>query len=120
MPLLHLHNPGSATVECPFPSGSSGCPVLTENGGEFLLVGLLFSGDEDETNPNGEAEALPWSEAIRQYTKEGVRLISDIGGYMAYKKNQRNKEASECRDRLIQRARKNNLTVYLCNGEVLK
>ena len=88
VPLLHLRNPGSATVECPFPSGSSGCPILIKRRSEFLLVGLHFSGDEDERNPNGEAEALPWSEAIQPYTNEGVKLILDIGGYMAYKKKQ--------------------------------
>lgn len=127
VPLLHLHNPGSATVECPFPSGSSGCPVLTENGGEFLLVGLLFSGDADETKPNGEAEALPWSPAIYQYIDNGVRLIRDIGGYMANRGRaagerqiQANEEAIQYRARLIQTAQENNLTVYLYNGEVLK
>ena len=119
VPLLHLHNPGGGTVECPFPSGSSGCPILIESGGEFILVGLHFSGDADETNPNGEAEALPWSQEIHQYIHEGVGLIVDIDGYMANKKKaatstgepqiQANEEANQYRASLIQTAQKNNL-----------
>ena len=54
VPMLHLEDVRSEGVST-FPSGASGSPILIRSGDKYLLVGLLFSGDEDESDANAEA-----------------------------------------------------------------
>ncbi|KAJ7389953.1 hypothetical protein OS493_028003 [Desmophyllum pertusum] len=115
------------------PAGSSGCPIMVNKEDKYYLVGLHFSGDTDDVD--GEAQALQWSQGIREYIETGVRIIADIGSYVTYsklasqlegstenaKKNQEKakKTAQESLEHLESMAKCAKLTIYLCNGEVI-
>ena len=86
---------------------------------KYYLAGLHFSGDNDEKS--GEAEALLWNKGIKDYITKGVSIIAGIGVYMAYRNAQGAKEkAQELKSDLKSQAKEAKLTIYLCNGDVLK
>lgn len=96
------------------PDGASGCPILKlNNQQELKLVGLLVGGNYQKV------DALRWRGGIKEYTNEGVRIVVDIGSYMAYKDMKAQEKATSEREELEERGRASNLTVYLTNGEVL-
>ena len=111
------------------PAGASGCPVmLLEKDGEYHLVGLHFSGDEDDKD--GEAEALLWENGIASFIGQGVGIIIDIGTYLANKcqaakvpdhlKESLMAQAEDAKKNLESSAKKNRLTIYLTDGEIIK
>ena len=75
--MLHLEKRAGV-----LPAGSSGCPVMLEKDGNYYLVGLHFSGGEDDQD--GEAEALLWKKGIEPYIQKGVQIVSGIGSYLAH------------------------------------
>ncbi|KAJ7389957.1 hypothetical protein OS493_028007 [Desmophyllum pertusum] len=111
------------------PAGASGCPIMVKRGVNYRLVGLHFSGDDD--NEDGGAQALPWNQGIRDYINTGVGIIAGIGSYMAYSRHASQLEGSPelqetasdkargCREGLESKAEGANVTIYLCNGEVI-
>lgn len=121
--MLHLEKRAGV-----LPAGSSGCPVMLEKDGNYHLVGLHFSGVEDDQD--GEAEALMWENGIASYVKEGVGIIINIGTYLAYKcqaakspdhlKKSLMAQAEDAKKILESSAKKNRLTTYLTNGEIIK
>lgn len=111
------------------PEGTSGCPVMRlEKDGKYHLVGLHFSGDEDDKD--GKAEALLWKSGIAPYIKEGVGIITCIETYLAYKcqaaklpdhlKESLMAPGEDPKKDLESSAKKNRLTIYLTNGEIIK
>lgn len=111
------------------PAGTSGCPVmLLEKDGEYHLVGLHFSGDEDDKD--GEAEALLWENGIASFIGQGVGIIIEIATYLAYKcqaakspdhlKESLMAQAEDAKKNLESSAKKNRLTIYLTDGEIIK
>ncbi|KAJ7389959.1 hypothetical protein OS493_028009 [Desmophyllum pertusum] len=124
VPMLHLEKKIGV-----LPAGASGCPIMVKRGVNYRLVGLHFSGDDDDED--GEAQALQWSRGIHDYIKMGVRIIADIGSYMAYSKlasqlegspelqETASKTAQNPLANLESEAKGAKLTIYLCNGEVI-
>ena len=121
--MLHLEKRAGV-----LPAGSSGCPVTLEKDGNYHLVGLHFSGGEDDQD--GEAKALLWENGIASHVTEGISLIKNIGGHPVYKCRAENsphhtskflmrKEVKE-KKVLEWLAKKNRLTTYLTNGEIIK
>ena len=101
------------------PAGSSGCPIMVKRGVKYYLVGLHFSGDDDDHDGDDDddddgdgAEALQWNQGIHDYIKKGVGIIAVIGDYMKTR-------APVSRDKLEKMAREENLTIYLCNDDVI-
>lgn len=121
--MLHLEKRAGV-----LPAGSSGCPVTLEKDGNYHLVRLHFSGGEDDQD--GEAKALLWENGIASHVTEGVRLIESIGRYLVYKCRAENSphhiskflmhEAENDKKILERLAKKNRLTTYLTNGEIIK
>lgn len=123
--MLHLEKRAGV-----LPAGSSGCPVMLEKYGNYYLVGLHFSGCEDDQD--GEAEALLWKKGIEPYIQKGVQIISGIGSYLAHARlaaapNSRDDVSKNLASRAKQEkvcleltAKTNQLTIYLTNGEILK
>ncbi|KAJ7389955.1 hypothetical protein OS493_028005 [Desmophyllum pertusum] len=111
------------------PAGASGCPIMVKREDKYRLVGLYFSGDDDKED--GGAQALPWNQGIRGYINTGVGIIAEIGSYMANIKlasqlvdspelqETASDKARGCRERLGIKAEGANVTIYLCNGEVI-
>ena len=111
------------------PEGTSGCPVMRlEKDGKYHLVGLHFSGDDDDKD--GKARALLWENGIASYIKEVARIIIDIETYLADKsqaaklpdrrKGSLMAQAEDAKKRLESSAKKNRLTIYLTDGEIIK
>ena len=117
----HRGNP-IMKLQPPLQPGASGCPIIN---GNFELVGLLVgSGD-------AASVALMWNRGIQRYTREGVRIIANIDGYMAYGNQAINQpqadlrrahevKAENERKQLEETAKNARLTIYLMNGDVIK
>ena len=112
VPMLHLEKKRGV-----LPEGASGCPIMVEREDNYRLVGLHFSGDDDEED--GEAEALPWNQGIREYIQTGVSIIAGIGSYMAYTQTASMETAQGQMRALEDEAKGAKLTIYLSNGEVI-
>ena len=96
---------------------------MIKRDGKYYLAGLHFSGDGDEKS--GKAWALPWNSGIQGYITEGVGIIANIGSYMADgklgdTKEEAAKKSNELKSDLELKAKNAKLTIYLCNGDVLK
>ena len=126
VPMLHLEKEAGD-----LPAGASGCPVILEKDGKHHLVGLHFSGDEDDED--GEAEALRWENGMATYIQKGVGIIIDVGTYLANKcqaakladdqyqlKQGLTDTAENAKKDLESTAEANRLTIYLTNGEIIK
>ena len=106
--------------------GTSGCPIVNEN---FKLIGLLVGGGVFG-NPDARDVALMWNRDIQDYISTGVRIITDIDGYMAHRNEAINQQQADLRQRhekiagnarlrLVEMARNARLTIYLINGDVI-